>query len=301
LNLTAASSLLKRMVATSRWVFGPAAVLFLIVAGWRARAIFSNVLVQIHPATLIFTVLLWASLHLLTPVFTATVLQELDAPVRYRTVLAIHVGRLPARYLPGGIWHTVTRVMDLHHLGVSRSQLSVMVLLENLVPVAVALTIGGLFLCLAGDAGLPAVAALLGGMLLLACTPLVLRHRAFLHGRKFAFAAYAKITAFISIFWLIAATAFACYWSAFPTTNGGVPLLQVYGAYLLAWAAGFVSIFAPQGIGVFEAVAGVFLRGALPFAGVAVLAAGFRVVILAADMLAYLMLHVLRYSRRAWL
>ena len=294
------SNFLKRLVARSRWVFGPTAVLFLVLAGWRARDVFALLVAQIEPSALALPVGLWALLHLLTPVFTATVLQEIDAPIRYRTALAIHVARLPARYLPGGIWHTVTRVMDLHRLGVSRSQLSVMVLLENVVPVALALVIGGIFLDLGNDAKIPAMAAVVAGLLLLTCTPLALRHRALLDGRRFALAAYLKIVAVVSVFWLVAATAFACYWSAFPATDAGVPLLRVYGAYLLAWAAGFVSVFAPQGLGVFEAVAGVFLRGALPFAGVAVLAAGFRVVILAADMLAFLTLHALRHSQRTW-
>ena len=67
---------------------------------------------------------------------------------------------------------------------------------------------------------------------------------------------------------------------------------------MLAWVTGFVSIFAPQGIGVFESVAGVFLQGALTFAGAAVLAAGFRVAILGADMLGYGALLAVRYAQR---
>lgn len=75
-------------------------------------------------------------------------------------------------------------------------------------------------------------------------------------------------------------------------------VLQIYGVYLLAWIAGFVSVFAPQGIGVFESVAGLFLKGALMFAGVAVLAAGFRVAVLDADMLAFGVLLTLRVAQR---
>ncbi len=298
LNLATAGNLAKRVMGMSRWLFGPAALLFLIVAGWHLRAVFGTVLEQTDAMPLIVTVALWVLLHLLTPVFSWIVLREIGADVGYRTLLGIHVGRLPARYLPGGIWHTVSRVMDLHRLGVNRSQLSVMVLLENLVPIAVATTLGGLCLSMAGGAGWLAYAAVLGGPLLFACLPILLRHRALLAPRKFAVGSYLKLGAVTAMFWIVAATAFFSYWSAFPAARASVSALRIYGVYLLAWVTGFVSIFAPQGIGVFESVAGVFLQGALTFAGAVVLAAGFRVAILGADTLAYGGLLAVRYARR---
>lgn len=299
MDLGAAGNSYNRLVAALRWVFGPLALLFLVIAAWRAHDLLSAVLAQVQPAVLVLTVLLWALLHLLTPFFASMVLREMDAGIGYRTMLAIHVGRLPTRYLPGGVWHTVTRVMDLHRLGVGRSQLSVMVALENLVPLATALCIGGSFLYVAGGTAFPALGAAAAGLVLLACTPVGLRHRALLAKRRLSQVAYVKLLGISTVFWLIAATSFACYWTAFPAIGEAVPTLRVYGVYLVAWAAGFVSIFAPQGIGVFEAVAGAFLGGALSFAGVAVLAAGFRVVILAADVLAYLALQAFRYTRHA--
>jgi len=297
LNLETAGNLVRRMMSMSRWLFTPAAVLFLVVAGWRARAVFATVLRQADATLLVFTVVLWALLHLLTPVFSWVVLRGIGADVGYRTLLGIHVGRLPARYLPGGIWHTVSRVMDLHHLGVTRSQLSIMVLLENIMPIAVALTLGGSCLCLAGNASWLALAAALGGPLLFACLLILLRHRRLQASRQFAAGSYLKLAVVTAAFWIIAASAFFSYWSAFPAARASVPALQIYGVYLLAWVAGFVSIFAPQGIGVFESVAGLFLQGALTFAGAAVLAAGFRVAILGADMLGFSALLVVRFVR----
>lgn len=287
----------KRVVAVARWLFGPAAVLFLAVAGWHSRAVFVAVVEQAAPTLLLVTVILWALLHLLTPVFSWVVLREMGADIGYRTLLAIHVSRLPARYLPGGIWHTVSRVMDLHRLGVTRSQLSVMVLLENVVPVAVALILGGLCFCMAGNATWLALAATAGGLLVLGGSFLMLRHRSLRQARAFAFGSYWKLAGVTSMFWIVAATAFYCYWSAFPDARESIPALQLYGAYLLAWVAGFVSVFAPQGIGVFESVAGLFLQGALTFAGAAVLAAGFRVAVLGADMLAFCTLVAMRHFR----
>ena len=288
------------MIAASHWVFAPVAIAFLLMSFWRSRVSLNAVLVQAELPPLMLTVALWGLLHLLTPALSALVLGEIGASVSYRTTLGIHVGRLPARYLPGGIWHTVSRMMDLHRLGVSRSQLSALVLLENLVPVGTALVFGGVCLWAAGQARLwLAIGAVVAGVLLLTCIPLLLRHRALLNRRVYAPAAYLKLVALTVLFWVIAASAFACYWSAFPVARTGIPILQVYGTYLLAWVTGFVSLFAPQGLGVFESVAGVLLKGAIGFGGVAVLAAGFRVAILSADALAYMILHAWRYARRA--
>jgi glycosyltransferase 2 family protein len=292
------SSMLRRLFAASRWIFGPAAVAFLVIAGVRARGAFHAVSLHTQLIPLITTVLLWASLNLFVPVFTWIVLRETGATISYGAILKIHVGRLPARYLPGGIWQTVSRMMDLHRLGIDRSQLSALVMLENLVPLSVALTLGGGCMLIAGDIKLLALAAMLVGLVLLACLPFLMRHRLLLHKRGFALRTY-SIAALVTIaFWIVAASAFACYWYSFPTTLRDVSRLNVYGAYLLAWSAGFLSIFSPQGIGVFESVISLILKGALPFGEVAVLAAGFRAAMLAADIIAYGAFLVNRHGRR---
>ncbi|MEO5626962.1 MAG: hypothetical protein ABIQ70_13215 [Dokdonella sp.] len=299
MNRESLISATKQVVSGSQWLFGPLALLFLAVAGWRARSVIATVFKQADTWMLLVVIGLWASLHLLTPALSRIMLMESGADVSYRALLEIHVGRLPARYLPGGIWHTVSRVIDLRARGVSRAQLSIMVLLENSVPLAVAVALGGLCLCLSDSAGWLTLAAALGGSALLACPWLLLRHRSLAQGTSFRIRSYLRLIALTTLFWLGAATAFYCFWSAFPQARGGASALQIYGTYLLAWSAGFVSVFAPQGIGVFESVAALFLRGTLAFAGAAVLIAGFRVAILAADMLAFGFLFAIRRVRSA--
>lgn len=277
----------RRILYWARWLFGPVALLSLALAGWHARSVFAVVIDQTRPVHVLAAAMLWALLHLVTPLFTRIVLLEVGADVAYRTLLGIHVARLPARYLPGGIWHTVSRAMDLHRLGTTRAQLSIMILLENAVPAASALMLGGFALVLTGNATWLAHAAAAAGIAALGITFLLLRHRALRQSRALTLHGYLKLVAVTSFFWLVAATAFYCYWTAFPAARDDMPALQLYGAYLLAWVAGFVTVFAPQGVGVFEYVAGLFLRGALTFGGTAVLVAGFRLTILGADMLAF--------------
>lgn len=289
---------LRRAISAARWIFGPAALVFLLVAGYSARDTFMAVVSQAAWTGLAAAVVIWATLHLLSPIFTVIVLRSFGARVQYRDALGIHVRRLPAKYLPGGIWHTVSRVMDLHQLGVSRRHLAALVVLENVLPVALALVLGGGFLLLSGQETLIAQTCIGIGLVLLGLAPFLLKHASLLGaGYRFdrALLAAAAIT---TLFWLIAATAFATYWTSFPDTQSHAGLANIYAAYLLGWACGFIAIFAPQGLGVFESVASLLLRGMLPFAGIAVLVAGFRVAILIADAGAYVTYAGLRHARR---
>lgn len=279
--------LVPRLLDIVRRVFTPLALIFLVLAAYSAREAFAQVLAQARLVPLLLTVLAWSSLHLLLPVVTWIVLRGLGVRIDYATALRIHVTRLPARYLPGGIWQTVSRIMDLHQLGVGRSQLSVLVMVENLGSLAMAVTAGGLCVLLAGASQLPAPAIVGAGVLLAASLPWILWR---IFGRTaLRLPAYLAALATLLAFWILAATAFVIYWSAFPAVELHGNLLDLYGAYLLAWAVGFVAVFAPQGIGVFEMVAAVLLRGELPLSGIAVLVAGYRAATLSGDALAFML------------
>lgn len=295
MNLASVSRVARQIVAISRWLYAPAAIAFLAFAIWHSRGIFQEVVKRAEIWLLVLAVLLWTGLHLLTPVFSWILLRDADSGITYQVLLRIHAGRLPARYLPGGIWHTVSRVMDLHALGVGRQPLSRMVIAENILPVAMALSLGGLFLDLAGNAHWLAAAAIVVGIVSVAGGFVFLRRLGRPTCQPLLLGRYLKLAGVTGAFWIIAATAFYSYWSAFPAAREVVPGLQVYGIYLLSWAAGFASVFAPQGIGVFESVAGVFLHGAMTFSGAVVLVAGFRVAVLAADLLAYGLFLILRW------
>ena len=295
MNPESASRIARKVIAISRWLFAPVAIVFLALAIWHSQGIFLAVVKQAEIWPLLLAVLLWSGLHLLTPVFSWILLRDVDSAVTYQVLLRIHADRLPARYLPGGIWHTVSRVMDLHALGVGRQSLSRMVIAENILPVAVALILGGLFLNLAGNAHWLAAVAIVTGMASFAGGFVFLRKLGTPTIPPLLAVRYMKLTGVTAAFWIIAATAFYSYWSAFPAAREAVSGLQVYGIYLLSWAAGFVSVFAPQGIGVFESVAGVFLHGALTFSGAVVLVAGFRVAVLVADLFVYGLFLILRW------
>ena len=87
------------------------------------------------------------------------------------------------------------------------------------------------------------------------------------------------------------------YLCAFPGLALQAAPLETAGAYLFSWGVGFISIFAPRGIGVFEVVAAELMRGDSAFMSVAALLAGFRFIILAADATVWVALHVLSANR----
>lgn len=276
---------LKRSVGVARRLFVPLALAFLALAAYGAREVVGGMLAGARTGALLLTVLAWSLLHLLVPLLSRIVLAGLGTGVGYRSALRIHLARLPARYLPGGIWQTVSRMVDLHALGVTKPQLSVLVAMENLAPLATALVLGGICAFVAGTTRLPAPTIVIAGLLLGIALPLAMRRfirRATLPLRHYLLAATTTI-----VFWAIATGAFLLYWSAFPGMPLGAGVAELSASYLLAWAAGFAAVFAPQGIGVFELVAGLLLNGPIPLAGVAVMAAGFRAATLAGDGLAY--------------
>jgi hypothetical protein len=173
-----------------------------------------------------------------------------------------------------------------------------LVILENLLPPAIALALGSAIMAIAGKPLWLCAAGGLCGLILLLGLPILLRHPLLLHQQRLPLLAYLRLAALSTAFWLSAATAFVCYWAAVSNTPVSPALLEIAGTYLLSWVAGFVAIFAPQGIGVFEASIGMFLKGALPFSEIVLLAAGFRAAILLADAVVYGMFLLSRFYLR---
>lgn len=286
-----------------KWVqriFAPLALAFLCYFTWRSRDMFGSLIAQARGGYLMTSLLCWAALHLsVSPVASARLLKSCGATVLYRTAFRIHTRNLPARYLPGGIWHTVGRVSDLHHCGVSAPQLATFVFLENTIAPGVSLTVGGISVCyFHGLGGWGAAGALgaLGGLALLIIAPLIANLKMLPKLNSVALTDYAITIGWTMVFWCLAGASFVCYLLAFPFARD-VPVLEAGGGYLFSWGVGFISIFSPQGIGVSEAVMANILPGQLPFGNMVTLAAGFRIIVLGADALAWVLSLLLRKSR----
>jgi len=245
-------------------------------------------------------VLVWMLMHASAPLFSMLVFRARNVPLSYGAAARVHIANLPARYVPGGIWHTVGRIAGFRDLYIGKRDISIFVFLENLLAVCVAFVIGGSLLAV--DRGLDGwgqIAALsaVGGAVFLLASPFILSLRIIQGGDRFPTGSFVAVTIITVISWCIAATAFLIYLSAFPGLAIQAAPLETAGAYLFSWGVGFISIFAPQGIGVFEVVAADLMRNDSAFMSVAALLAGFRLIVLAADAVVFATLHFLAPNR----
>lgn len=290
-----------KIVRVLKLLFTPVAFAFLVYFAWQSRAELAELISNASLVHLGLAAIVWALLHALSPVFAVVVFAAFGSEVSWRQAFTTHAARLPARYLPGGVWHTVGRVMDYREQGVAARHLSAFVLLENGLAAAITLAVGGAIVFSmrgADTVGLIAAAASLAGIVALPLMALAINSRVLQRPDRMPVAAMFKSAAIMGVFWLGATAAFLFYLTAFPASTGDYSLFEMAGIYLFSWGVGFVSIFAPQGIGVFEVVASELMDGPIGLMGLAALIAGFRVVVLVADVAVWLIYQATRHSKQ---
>ena len=288
------------ILRVAKRIFLPIALAFLAYFAWESRELLVDVVRSAKPLRLAMAVLVWMLMHASAPLFSMLVFRARNVPLSYGAAARVHIANLPARYVPGGIWHTVGRIADFRDLYIGKRDISIFVFLENLLAVCVAFVIGGSLLAVSrGLDGWGQIAALsaVGGAVFLLASPFILSLRIIQGGDRFPTGNFVAVTIVTAITWCVAATAFVIYLSAFPGLALQAAPLETAGAYLFSWGVGFISIFAPQGIGVFEVVAAELMRNDNAFMSVAALLAGFRLIILAADAVVFATLHFLAPNR----
>lgn len=280
-----------KIVSGLKLLFTPLAFAFLLYFAWQSRGELAELVRDASLAYLCAAAIVWGLLHAFSPILAVIVLNACGSGVSWKQAFATHAARLPARYLPGGIWHTVGRVMDYREQGVAARHLSAFVLLENGLAAAVTLAIGGAIVSvtrgadsLGSLAGLASVASVIA----LPAIAYLLNARVLQLPDRLSAVAYLRSILVVTVFWAGATTAFLLYLNAFPVSTGAYSNIEMGGIYLFSWGVGFLAIFAPQGIGVFEFVASELLHGPIGFMGFAALLAGFRVIVLAADIVVWL-------------
>ncbi|MCZ2152547.1 MAG: hypothetical protein LC114_01390 [Bryobacterales bacterium] len=196
---------------------------------------------------------------------------------------------MPAKYLPGGIWQSVARFAVYREYQVKNSDSLAILVLEHLIALGVSVCIGaGIFLCIDTSGFVAHIAPwiLLTGLALLTISIYwIMRMRP---GRSTALLWMVMAVASAAIFWCLAALTFVAYWkSIFDVYDAD--MLAIVACYLLSWAAGFVAIFAPQGLGVFEWTAGHLLPPTQTLSETVTVVAGFRFVTITGDLLAWML------------
>ncbi len=286
-----------KIIVGLKLLFTPAALFSLLYFAWLSKSELAELISHASLNYLYLAAILWGLLHALSPVLAVIVLNACGSNISWQQAFSTHAARLPARYLPGGIWHTVGRVMDYREQGIDSRHLSAFVLLENGLAAAVTLGIGGaIVFAIRGTEPLGSVAGLasIAGVVALVAIYYPLNSRVLKQADRLSLVDYLKSTGVVILFWVGAAVAFLLYLNAFPSSAGSYSQFEMAGIYLFSWGVGFISVFAPQGIGVFELVASELMQSPLGFMGLAALIAGFRVVVLIADLIVWLVYLIAR-------
>jgi len=99
---------------------------------------------------------------------------------------------------------------------------------------------------------------------------------------------YYSLLILLSVFfWIIASSSFLFYYNCVSLDTSPMSYIRIAATYIFSWGIGYISIFAPQGIGVFEVVAGKIMALPMSLGGAIAFLAGFRIVVLMADMLVW--------------
>jgi uncharacterized membrane protein YbhN (UPF0104 family) len=193
-----------------------------------------------------------------------------------------------ARYVPGNIWHFAGRVVLARSAGLDVLTTLTASAYEQVLTVAGALLVAGLFLPLAGGGGGYLLAVLAVPLGLLVFHP---RLQRWLLARSARLAGSAPPTP-LSILQLARlvplyvlphlAAGLALAALGWPS---GVDPLAALGAFSFAWAAGFLTLLTPGGLGVREVTLAALLAALSPAPEPAVLAIGHRLVLTMAEFL----------------
>lgn len=290
-------AILLSSMAWGKRIFAPLALVFIGTTIWNSRINLAALLTECSFYHISAAIFIWILLHFFAPYLFHIVLGACGSSVSYKKAMNIHISRLPAKYLPGGIWHTVARVSDLYDYEVKPRHLATLVFLENTLAVGVTFTFGGLILTCNTQDGIMKYFFLISavcGVLLLFLNPILVNRFILKQTARLALPQYVVTMGIASLLWIAASTAFLFYFSGVMGAQNNESFIVLAGTYMFSWGVGFIAFFAPQGIGVFEAVAAYTMHSDQGFCKIVTVIAGYRLVILVADLTTWAGFHFFR-------
>lgn len=280
-----------RELAASPWLswlrrgFIPLALAFLAYSAYLASDYLRPLLATVSVPRLLLACALWSLAQWVGPLASVAMARILDIGLGYRELALISVLRLPAKYLPGGIWQSVARFTAYQRLAIKNSDSMTILVVEHVFALGSSIALGAsLLLWATHSINASRIAA---ALLALSVIGLLLSSAWLKRNRGHdALLWILKLALSTCLFWTLAAASFCMYWLAV-FGNEAADLRLVGSCYLLSWAAGFVVIFAPQGLGVFEWVAANLMSSTQPLSVVVTAVAGFRMIAIAGDLAAW--------------
>jgi glycosyltransferase 2 family protein len=245
---------LRRMLDYARTIFSIISIVTIIVYLWWHRDQIAGLARGAAPGRIAIAGLLFALLHFI--IAAAFHFAQAAVMVKRPYVAGVdsYMRRLPARYIPGGVWHSFSRYLDIHEQRhADKRGLLRVFFVENAVVGVSGLGLAAILL------GFVAAANPLTDLIRLTLLGLfvgaaaVLIYAARFAGTRMDLRALASALALMSVNWIGVALAFSIFFSGVDAART-CPLLDVAAGYLSAASIGFVAVFAPQGWGVAELV-----------------------------------------------
>ena len=278
-----------------------AAIIWLADAHW-SRAV--EVLEGARPAPIAASLLLSFCLLGLTSAIWSSSLRMLGHHMPITEIATAIARSLPARYVPMGVTLAAARVALLRSAGAPLAPLTATAALEMATGASLALSAGlavlGAVGALPGGLAWTAVAVLAAGAIIAPAAGL--RTVARLVERRgvvlaMSWSGYVRVLGAALAYWLCNSAAFVLYLRAFPSADG-IGSLEAAGAFMVAWAVGFLTVLAPQGLGVAElGLAALLADGTEGGIAMSVVFAGYRLVHLARDLVTSLAAEIIATRR----
>lgn len=282
-----------RNVAASPWLFRlrhgfiPLALAFLAYSAYRASDSLLPLLATVSVPRLLLACMLWSLAQWAGPLASLAMARILDIRLGYRELALISVLRLPAKYLPGGIWQSVARFAAYQRMEIKTSDSMTILVAEHVFALGTSIALGAsLLLWETHSLNASRIAA---GLLALSIIGLLFSSAWLQRNQNRARGAsrwILKLVLSTCLFWILATASFCVYWIAV-FGNEAADLRLVGSCYLLSWAAGFVVIFSPQGLGVFEWTAAHLMPSTQPLSVVVTAVAGFRMIAIIGDLVTW--------------
>jgi hypothetical protein len=278
----------RRLLAYWKFVVEIGLFVFFLQYAYRHGAEIAPLVERISAIGILVCILIYSVSHFLANLASCLLLRAGGESIGYLRLLDIYFSRLPAKYIPGGIWHTVGRGAGLLAMQVPKRITAGVLAVEQILALWWSGFLGISLAALVLDAPANWLAA--GAALVWLSTPLLLRRfdagRRWLPEPLIEAATGFRLSCVYVAGWLLLATAFTLFLRL--CGIGDVPVLRIVASYLLSWLLGALAFFAPQGMGIFElAMSRALVSSDTAGAGVIWLIGSYRIVVLFADLAAW--------------
>jgi uncharacterized membrane protein YbhN (UPF0104 family) len=267
---------------------------FLILAVSKSWTALSRYQWQAHWGLLALAFLLFAAQELTFGLIWRAILRRLGSHLGVVESERIYLGAEFVRYIPGNVWHVITRVLWAEQRGVPKTRGFASMVIELATKIASAVLVFAATLVFWPDAHALAAQVPRGALVTIGAlgVPLILvglhphlLERALNFGLRalkrdpvrisLTYGDVLVITGYWAASWVVAGIGFSLLIRALVTTPApGAALLLAMGIFALGWDIGFLTFITPSGLGAREAaIAALLVAGGLAPAALAVVIA----------------------------